>query len=386
MRLTLAIKAHGPIKGSGRNLLGVDKLGRRHWVLRLKPPDVRYHHPPDDDPVATGTRRPRPWPEGFPDVIAHASVAQIYAAASKGQPLDARGCSPAYVAAKAGDAEAATRVVASVLRTALLQDLARAFPSATVVYAKAVEAAGVNKLPHAYAVAIRRTTGLPFVDVTQTNIVSHTGAGALHRLLTSPRFVGEVEPGREYIIIDDVITTGSTLASLRIFLESRGASVVAASSLACADKVGDSDSATLALSMETRQRIEGLLDVRQLNVLLREHGIAEDYRELSNSQGRYLARHSSVDALRDQIARERIRRGRRLDRGELRSDRGGSRSRGRPLTKAIPVYLFSRGLRGPRFTNSDRLALLTASEAHARQNPRSRIGYARVGPTLPGAT
>lgn len=52
------------------------------------------------------------------------------------------------------------------------------------------------------------------------------------RFLCQPSFEGDVEKSRPYIILDDVITTGGTFATLRGYLVRKGATVAATTTLA----------------------------------------------------------------------------------------------------------------------------------------------------------
>ena len=63
-------------------------------------------------------------------------------------------------------------------------------------------------------------------------MVSHTVAGAQTRILGQPMFSGTIQPGSRVLIVDDVVTYGSTLANLRGWLEQQGATVVGATTLA----------------------------------------------------------------------------------------------------------------------------------------------------------
>jgi hypothetical protein len=58
-----------------------------------------------------------------------------------------------------------------------------------------------------------------FLDICQSNEVSHTGADAVTRILGQPTFVGQIARGRRVLIVDDVATFGSTLANLRGWIE-----------------------------------------------------------------------------------------------------------------------------------------------------------------------
>ena len=67
--------------------------------------------------------------------------------------------------------------------------------------------------------------------VAQESIVSHTGAGAPTRVLGQPLFDGIIAEGKRILIVDDVVTFGSTLANLRGFIHHCGSTVVGASTL-----------------------------------------------------------------------------------------------------------------------------------------------------------
>lgn len=248
-----------------------------------------------------------PWPAGFPDVFVQTNVKRLYrAGAEPGETLDARGRSRAYLDAKAGDSAAAIRVIADVVKPETFRSLARRFPGAHAVAVHAEEAGGRNKLALALAEALEGHAGLPVdVGIGQSNRVFHTGKAAAARLLASPTFRGPVVPGRNYILVDDVVTTGSTLAALRAYVESQGGHVVGTAALAASSNAQTGYSGHLALRKETADTIAEKFDIRALNDLLSEYGIASDFRHLSNSQARYLAGFRSVDAIRVRLTHER---------------------------------------------------------------------------------
>jgi predicted amidophosphoribosyltransferase len=49
------------------------------------------------------------------------------------------------------------------------------------------------------------------------NVVSHTAADAETQILGQPVYIGKLQRGNRILIVDDVITFGSTLANLREF-------------------------------------------------------------------------------------------------------------------------------------------------------------------------
>lgn len=168
--------------------------------------------------------RPRPaLARRLPDVITQTTLEYLYGAApGPGEALAGGVKSSANVAAKAGDVPAAARVVRAVIRPDVVADIGRRFPGAVVVSVHAEEEAGRNKLPTVYAAALGDIGGLAVDDaVVQVNRVHHTGATARQRLARRPSFVGPVKLGSDYVLCDDVVTSGSSLAALRHFVEAR---------------------------------------------------------------------------------------------------------------------------------------------------------------------
>jgi len=135
---------------------------------------------------------------------------------------------PYYDAAKRGDSKAAAGLVMDLMNVEKVRSLSMAYANRKVVVypVNAVEAGGINQIPLAMAAYISEITGWPVnTDVIQKNIVHHTGATAMERLMRQPEFGGKVT-GELAVIVDDVTTTGSTLAGLKGYLENNGATVI----------------------------------------------------------------------------------------------------------------------------------------------------------------
>jgi MFS family permease len=111
-----------------------------------------------------------------------------------------------------------------------------------------------------------------------------------------PVFTGLVQSGAAYILIDDVITTGGTIAALREFVVSQGGRVVAVVALAYA--IGSHDVAP------KKWYIVRLLVKfgRRLLLLLQMLGVAAGFEELTNMQARYLLRFASVQNMERKLA------------------------------------------------------------------------------------
>jgi len=227
----------------------------------------------------------RPWPADFPPVVIHAGESSVK------QHL-------AYRAAKSGDADAAYRLVRDTLSPTAVASLRELIGNGrpVLVSAHALERDGVNAIPEALADELGSLLALP-VDssVVQTNVVSHTGADGFARLARQAAFAGEITPGADYLMVDDFVGQGGTLANLRGLIESRGGRVIAATAL-----TGKPHSAILAPTPA------------QLSLLRNKHG--QDLEDwwiarfdhafdcLTQSEARYLEHTPDADTIRNRIA------------------------------------------------------------------------------------
>ena len=209
---------------------------------------------------------------------------------------------PEYPAAKAGDAEAAAKLVRALVdrpgidavRTLIGPSNEGSAP--VFVSAHAYERGGVNAIPIALATFLGDKLGIAFeTTIIQANIVCHTGADGYGRLARQARFEGRVRKGRGYIMVDDFVGQGGTLANLRGWIEHQGGRVVGAVVL-----TGKPYSAKLNPSRE------------QLHELREKHGpdlekwwkkrFGHSFDCLTRSEARYLARSPDADAIRNRLA------------------------------------------------------------------------------------
>jgi len=225
-----------------------------------------------------------PW-GNFPDVLIHASESAVKQ-------------HPAYKRAKSGHGPSATALVndtMSELQNQRMVDLLHGHRP-TLVSAHAYEREGINAIPEAFAVEISKAVGWPHdTAVAQINVVEHTGADGFSRLARQAEFAGAIQAGCEYVLVDDFVGMGGTLANLKGYIESNGGMVLAAVSL-----TGKPHSAKLALSPE------------RLHELRSKHGteleawwmgrFAHAFDALTESEARYLARTETVDTIRNRIA------------------------------------------------------------------------------------
>jgi hypothetical protein len=212
----------------------------------------------------------------------------------------------AYAAAKAGDPAAARAVVRATVRRELLGSLgilASAVGGAWLVPVQAVESTGRNKLPLATAEVLAETlwwshggTILVYGNIVQANIVGHTGASAMARMLARPVFDGKVVPGQKYIVVDDHAGLGGSLSALADFIRRNGGTVVGAVALSHSGRGSD----RLAPEEETIHRLEAIHE----ETIAQEFGIHP--RALSWAEAHYLATFKDAQSLRDRIAAERV--------------------------------------------------------------------------------
>lgn len=107
-----------------------------------------------------------------------------------------------------------------------------------------------NALSLAYAYAVASTFGL-YVDRSIISKVTYRRdrkANNIDRLVAPTLFEGEVQSNKNYIIVDDVLTTGGTIATLKGYIEQNGGRVICTTTLAAGHGV-----APLAHSGEIRQ-------------------------------------------------------------------------------------------------------------------------------------
>lgn len=135
-----------------------------------------------------------------------------------------------YIAAKSGDVYSAMVMVKRLLKPSTVMTIKRQIgetrPKVLPVIAQ--EALGMNTIPLATANLIAEALGLEVErDVFQSNSPKRTNKGADHRLAFLPQFEGPIEQGRHYILIDDTLAMGGTIAALHGFVKNQGGLVCA---------------------------------------------------------------------------------------------------------------------------------------------------------------
>ncbi|MCK5717296.1 MAG: hypothetical protein KAH77_07385 [Thiomargarita sp.] len=201
-----------------------------------------------------------------------------------------------YQLAKAGDYQQAVLLAESFLNEQLVQNLVHHYNNPIILPITAEEKQGKNAIPLGMADVINRVTGWKVSEnIYQINKAGHTGANGWHRITTPAIFKGEIVLGAEYLILDDFIGMGGTLANIKSFIENAGAKVIGFQVL-----TGKKESSHLYLRSDT------------LENLRKKHGIFEkefqeivqfNYTGLTESEAQYLLRAKTIERIRNQITR-----------------------------------------------------------------------------------
>lgn len=235
----------------------------------------------------------RGWEADFPDVVTAHRPGRLSSHTD-------------YTAGKAGDDAAALRVARDVITPEFVDNVRSALPGGSkplVVAVQSQEATGNNRIPRMAAEVLAQRLGLQVSeDIVQAAKVDRSGGDALHRLANQPPFTGKVEAGRDYVLIDDTLTQGGTLAQLKTHIEDNGGKVVLATAL-----TGKDYSRRIALNTRS------LADVRErfgsIEPWWRDQ-FGYGFEGLTESEARTILTldkgRLDADALRDRVAAGRV--------------------------------------------------------------------------------
>lgn len=208
---------------------------------------------------------------------------------------------PDFAGAKAGGVDEAYRLVGDLVNPATVEHVISRLPAgkARIIVQPVIswEAGGKNKIPAAIArhyakqIGDRARVG---TDILQSRDPHHTDKGMMSRLLSRGQFAGQVEQGGLYLLVDDVTTSGGTLAGLADYIQKHGGRVVGTTSLANASR-----SRYIAQSLDTIGRLKEVMG----DELYRKTGIQPE--ALTGPEAQYLARFTGVDSLGNRIAKDR---------------------------------------------------------------------------------
>jgi hypothetical protein len=219
---------------------------------------------------------------------------------------------PDYRSAKAGDVDAAARLVRDLVKPESLEKSREMFgPDAVFVPVHAQETSGRNQIPNMLALAHAQAAGAKVdTSITQTNKAFHTGAGPMERLTNRAEFDGHVEPGRRYVLVDDVTTMGSTLADLASYIQRHGGRVAGSVLMVNAARGG---------KMDASPRVINELEARHGQTIRNILGVSAS--RLTGPEAQYLIGFKSTDELRNRAAKAEQERVARIRSKEVLSGR-----------------------------------------------------------------
>ena len=288
---------------------------------------------------------------------------------------------PEYQAAKAGNTPAAFNLVERLLTDDTVEKIRRRIRDSKplVLPVLAVETSGNNKIPLAMAKVLAQRLNLKVEShIVQSERVGRTGTDANHRLAFNPSFEGEVKTDQAYLIIDDTLLMGGTIASLRGYIENRGGRVVGVSVM---------DAQEGAVNIAVKPKMLAAIENKHgpsMNQFWQENfGYGID--QLTQSEAGHLRRAASVDEIRDRLVKARHEGIERLDRQgvgtSLRSERGESAQRTEVSSaleqnyrETLDSYTLAKYEQADRI--EDRLEhLIDRRQTHLQQRQLSQPGF-----------
>lgn len=136
---------------------------------------------------------------------------------------------PEYQEAKSGNFEQSVKLVDKLIKDETVQHIKEIIGDnkPIIVPILSEEASGKNRIPQAYAYALANELNLQVTDeIFQSNTAKRTGKGIYHRYVSPPEFSGNVQAGQAYFIVDDTLSVGGTIATLKGYIENNGGKVI----------------------------------------------------------------------------------------------------------------------------------------------------------------
>ena len=234
-------------------------------------------------PLNAAKREMQPWPMSFPEVQSHSTLVALKG--KKGSEKEAR-----HKRAKAGDVDAALEIVTEVMKPEKAQELASLYPGAVLATPNSQEGDSTNAIPEAMAAWISHLTGMPMEEsLHEVGKASHTKANAWERLFRVPQYGGEIDPTKEYVLVDDVSTSGSTLNAMRSYIQQQGGTVVGAVAIASPNSPQNGPGWVLQPTSEALVHLDNYYrdgdkgGIEAVSELLLNHGLSS-VATLTNSQ------------------------------------------------------------------------------------------------------
>lgn len=206
-----------------------------------------------------------------------------------------------YGAAKKGNFKAAQSlaylcVCGDKKKQERLNAFVEKYKDAVVVPVMPENLTGGNMIPFAFASLLQKNGMNVDTGIHQIGKVGRTGKEKRDRLFDKPEFAGDVKEGQTYVLLDDHFTTGGTLNSLRMYIESKGGKVVCCTTISASQ-----NKKQMAITKNTVSEVKKKFGFG-IDTMLRESGAAYDVESLTEKEGQYLLKANS-DELYDKMMR-----------------------------------------------------------------------------------
>ena len=200
---------------------------------------------------------------------------------------------PDYRKAKAGNFRSALNLISDFVWAEINQHKNRFSKDSIFVSPFARESTGDNAIPQVmaevFALVCGATADRGLVQITK---VYHTGADPMERMALRPEFAGPVVRGANYVLLDDVVSLGGTLAELAHYIQINGGIV---RDIAVIVNAGRNKS--LSPDIKTLRT----LNERFGNEIIEIFGI--DINALTANEAQYLVGFRSSDEIRNRLAK-----------------------------------------------------------------------------------
>ncbi|WP_298841961.1 phosphoribosyltransferase [uncultured Salinicola sp.] len=243
-----------------------------------------------------------PWPKSGCEYIFVNAKYEILNGKAGGARIPRKELMEKYIAAKRGlDHMAAADVVDAIIREDVVDRIVDAvwecgvapiivYPSPGFEDHDSINGSGpslksMNALPAAYASYLQKTLGGEVDNrIHQKARVGRTGMSGMARFVWQPAFEGEVLPGKPYVVVEDMVTLGGTLACLTSYIHKNGGKVIAVTSLGSSKGLLTSP---LALRDNTLSRLFRVYSERFSTFWMETIGHAGEH--LTDEEGCFLA-------------------------------------------------------------------------------------------------
>ena len=200
---------------------------------------------------------------------------------------------PQYFEAKAGNFSSALGLIKDLAWDEMANHRHRFSSSHIFVSPFAKEASGDNALPQVLAeVFAFLYDAKADQDLVQNTKVFHTGADPMERLILRAEFEGSVQAGAQYVLVDDVIGLGGTLAELAHYVQINGGLVSDIAVMVNAGRIK---------SLRPDHKILKILKDRFDNEIINLFGIHID--ALTANEAQYLVGFRTIVEIRNRIAK-----------------------------------------------------------------------------------